>query len=129
MRFADLTVSAFLDALSGTGSAVSVVDVSTTATQQVPYTTVTEDSIAKVFAPYLENGYVPNGWTNWEAAFRVVKQPNERPGGPKAAVSTACGWPSTWDIATRWPEAWHCSPPRAAVRWRPVRSASTLVTR
>jgi uncharacterized repeat protein (TIGR01451 family) len=75
---------AFLDALSGTGSAVSIVDFSTTAAQQVPYTTVTADSIADVFAPYLKNGYVPNGWTNWEAAFQVVKQANARPGGPKA---------------------------------------------
>jgi uncharacterized repeat protein (TIGR01451 family) len=75
---------AFLDALAGTGSSVSIVDFSTTARQQVPYTTVTQDSIAQVFAPYLKNGYVPNGWTNWEAAFQVVKQANATPGGPTA---------------------------------------------
>ena len=75
---------AFLDALSGTGSSVSIVDFSTTARQQVPYTTVTQDSITKVFVPYLKNGYAPNGWTNWEAAFQVVKQANATRGGTKA---------------------------------------------
>ena len=75
---------AFLDALSGTGSSVSIVDFSTTAKQQVPYTAVTQDSITKIFAPYLKTGYVPNGWTNWEAAFQVVKQANAVPHGTKA---------------------------------------------
>ena len=76
--------TAFLDALAGTGSKVSITDFSTTATQQVPYTTVTQDSIDKVFAPYLKNDYVPGGWTNWEAAFQVVYQANATPGGTKA---------------------------------------------
>ena len=63
---------------------MSITDFSTTATQQVPYTTVTQDSIDKVFAPYLKNGYEPGGWTNWEAAFQVVEQANAAPGGTKA---------------------------------------------
>jgi uncharacterized repeat protein (TIGR01451 family) len=67
---------AFLNALAGTGSAVSIIDFSTTATRQVKYTTVTLDSIANVFNPYLENGYDPGGWTNWEAAFQEVRTAN-----------------------------------------------------
>jgi uncharacterized repeat protein (TIGR01451 family) len=67
---------AFLNALSGTGSKVSIVDFSTTAARPVGYTTVTSESIADVFEPYLRNGYNPNGWTNWEAAFQQVRSAN-----------------------------------------------------
>jgi uncharacterized repeat protein (TIGR01451 family) len=67
---------AFLNALAGTGSAVSIIDFSTTAQRQVKYTTVTAESIANVFNPYLENGYRPGGWTNWEAAFQQVRTAN-----------------------------------------------------
>ncbi len=74
----------FLDALAGTGSAVSIVDFSTSAAQPVPYTTVTASSIDSVFAPYLKNGYKPSGWTNWEAAFQKVRQANAVVGGTKA---------------------------------------------
>lgn len=74
----------FLDALAGTGSAVSIVDFNTTASQPVPYTTVTRTSIANTFAPYLRYGYRPSGWTNWEAAFQTVARANFAVGGPKA---------------------------------------------
>ena len=74
----------FLDALSGTGSSVSIVDFSTSAAQPVPYTTVTPGSIDSVFAPYLKNGYKPSGWTNWEAAFQKVREANAVPSGIKA---------------------------------------------
>jgi uncharacterized repeat protein (TIGR01451 family) len=67
---------AFLNALSGTGAKVSIIDFSTKANQQVPYTTVTADSIAGVFDDYLNNDYKPNGYTNWEAAFQTVHQAN-----------------------------------------------------
>jgi uncharacterized repeat protein (TIGR01451 family) len=67
---------AFLNALSGTGAKVSITDFSTTAKQQIKYTTVTDDSIKNVFNPYLDTGYSPNGWTNWEAAFQTVKEAN-----------------------------------------------------
>ena len=67
---------AFLDALSGTGSAVSIIDFSTTARRQVAYTTVTADSIANVFDPYIDNRYDPEGWTNWEDAFQEVRTAN-----------------------------------------------------
>ena len=73
---------AFLDALSGTGAAVSIIDFSTTAGRPVGYTTVTPDSIASTFEPYLKNGYRPNGWTNWEAAFQKVREANGQ--GPVA---------------------------------------------
>ncbi|HEY7044531.1 MAG TPA: vWA domain-containing protein, partial [Nocardioidaceae bacterium] len=69
--------TAFLNALSGTGAKVSITDFSTTAAQQVPYTTVTSDSIADIFDPYLKTGYKPSGWTNWEAAFQTVHQANK----------------------------------------------------
>jgi hypothetical protein len=67
---------AFLTALSGTGAAVSIVDFSTSAARPVGYTTVTVGSIANVFEPYLTNGYSPNGFTNWEAAFQEVREAN-----------------------------------------------------
>lgn len=73
---------AFMGALSGTGAAVSIVDFSTTAARPVGYTTVTADTIADVFEPYLKNGYKPNGWTNWEAAFQEVRTANDQ--GPRA---------------------------------------------
>ena len=71
---------AFLGALSGTGSEVSIVDFSTTAGRPIGYTTVTADSIENTFTPYIDNtngdGYNPAGWTNWEAAFHEVGQAN-----------------------------------------------------
>jgi uncharacterized repeat protein (TIGR01451 family) len=71
---------AFLDALSGTGASVSIIDFSTTAKQQVDYTTVTSESITNTFNPYIDNeipgGYNPSGWTNWEDAFDKVHQAN-----------------------------------------------------
>jgi uncharacterized repeat protein (TIGR01451 family) len=67
---------AFLNALSGTGAAVSIVDFSTTAARPVPYTTVTDGTIASTFEPYLANGYKPSGWTNWEDAFTKVREAN-----------------------------------------------------
>ncbi len=67
---------AFLNALAGTGAAVSIVDFSTSAARPVPYTTVTTQSIASIFEPYLKTGYSPNGWTNWQAAFEEVHEAN-----------------------------------------------------
>ena len=73
---------AFLASLSGTGSKVSITDFSTTAAQQVGYTTVTAASIANTFEPYLKNDYNPSGWTNWEDAFQKVAAANKA--GPVA---------------------------------------------
>jgi uncharacterized repeat protein (TIGR01451 family) len=73
---------AFLNALAGTGAKVSIVDFSTTAAQPVPYTTVTSDTIASTFNPYLANGYKPSGYTNWQAAFERVAAANTQ--GTKA---------------------------------------------
>jgi uncharacterized repeat protein (TIGR01451 family) len=67
---------AFLDALSGTGASVSIVDFSSTAAQQVAYTTVTPESITQTFEPYLRNVYKPSGYTNWQAAFAEVREAN-----------------------------------------------------
>jgi uncharacterized repeat protein (TIGR01451 family) len=65
-----------LDALSGTGAAMSIADFSTRADRPVGYTTVTPASIQNVFEPYLANQYEPGGWTNWEDAFREVREAN-----------------------------------------------------
>lgn len=73
---------AFLDALSGTGAKVSIVDFSSTAARPVGYTTVTPTSIAGTFEPYLTNAYKPSGYTNWEAAFQKVREANTQ--GPVA---------------------------------------------
>ena len=98
--------TAFLNALSGTGAKVSIIDFSTTAAQQVKYTTVTPDSITNVFNPYLRDGYRPSGWTNWEAAFQKVHQANKEGGtladlvvfmtdGDPTAHNNAGGSPTT----------------------------------
>ena len=70
---------AFLNALSGTGSQVSIIDFSTTAARPVGYHLVTGEvqpdgtggtgTIGTDFEPYLKNDYNPSGWTNWEDAF------------------------------------------------------------
>ena len=73
---------AFLAALSGTGSKVSIIDFSTSAARPIGYTTVTAESISQTFNPYIDNtnpggpGYNPSGWTNWEAAFEKVGKAN-----------------------------------------------------
>jgi uncharacterized repeat protein (TIGR01451 family) len=79
---------AFLGALSGTGSQVSIIDFSTNADRPIGYTVVTPESISGTFTPYIDNtnpggpGYNPSGWTNWEAAFHEVGEANG--GGTKA---------------------------------------------
>ena len=55
---------------------MSIVDFSSSAAQPVPYTQVTQTSIDTTFNPYLANGYNPNGYTNWEAAFQKVREAN-----------------------------------------------------
>jgi uncharacterized repeat protein (TIGR01451 family) len=67
---------AFLDALSGTGAKVSIVDFSSTASRSVAYTTVTPDTITNTFNPYLKDGYKPGGYTNWDAAMQKVREAN-----------------------------------------------------
>ena len=96
---------AFLNALSGTGAAVSIIDFSSTAARPVPYTTVTSSAITTVFEPYLKNGYAPSGWTNWEAAFQKVREANTQgtladlvvfvTDGDPTARNTASGDPVT----------------------------------
>jgi uncharacterized repeat protein (TIGR01451 family) len=56
---------------------VSIVDFSTRAQRPVDYTTVTDETMASVFNPYINNGYDPGGWTNWEDAFHEVKVAND----------------------------------------------------
>src|SRR4029078_9724445 len=57
---------ASLDALSGTGAKVSIVDFSSTASRPVGYTTVTPASIAGTFEPYLTTRYRPSRYTHSE---------------------------------------------------------------
>jgi uncharacterized repeat protein (TIGR01451 family) len=73
---------AFLDSLSGTGSKVALIAFSTTAKEEIPYTTVDSASITGTFTPYLNNQYKPGGWTNWEDAFKEAKETNTK--GPVA---------------------------------------------
>ena len=37
---------------------------------------MTDATIADVFEPYLRNGYRPDGYTNWEAAFQKTREAN-----------------------------------------------------
>ena len=94
---------AFLDALSGTGASVAITDFSTTAQLQVDYTTVTPESVANVFDPYIDDRYDPNGWTNWQAAFDTVHASNAKPGGKKAdlVVFITDGDPTARNTADR----------------------------
>ena len=73
---------AFIGALSGTGSKVSIIEFSTSANRPVGYTTVTSDTIASTFNPYIDKQYNPDGWTNWEDAFQLTHQANVQ--GPVA---------------------------------------------
>jgi uncharacterized repeat protein (TIGR01451 family) len=89
---------AFVGALSGTGSKVAIIDFSSTAALRIPYTTVDSTSISDVFNPYIDNtngnGYNPNGWTNWEDAFRVSKQTNADDGVADLVVFITDGDPT-----------------------------------
>jgi hypothetical protein len=85
---------AFLEAVSDTGAAIPIVDFSSTAEQQVPYTTVTPNAIANTFEPYLTNVYKPSGYTNWQAAFDEVEQVNASQTKADMVVSTTDGDPT-----------------------------------
>ena len=84
---------AFLNALSGTGSHVSIVDFSTNAARPVAYHLVTGEvqpdgtgatgTIESEFEPYLKDKYRSDGWTNWEDAFTEVKAANDEAGKPE----------------------------------------------
>jgi uncharacterized repeat protein (TIGR01451 family) len=91
---------AFLNALAGTGAKVSIVDFSTTAAQPVPYTTVTSATIASTFNPYLANGYRPNGYTNWQAAFEKVHGANTQGTKADLVVFITDGDPTARNTAT-----------------------------
>jgi uncharacterized repeat protein (TIGR01451 family) len=91
---------AFLDALSGTGAKVSIVDFSSTASRPVGYTTVTPASIAGTFEPYLVNGYKPSGYTNWEAAFQKVREANTQKPVADLVVFITDGDPTARNTAT-----------------------------
>jgi uncharacterized repeat protein (TIGR01451 family) len=91
---------AFLDALSGTGAKVSIVDFSSTAARPVGYTTVTPATIAGTFEPYLVNGYKPSGYTNWEAAFQKVREANTQKPVADLVVFITDGDPTARNTAT-----------------------------
>ena len=83
---------AFLNALSGTGSHVSIVDFSTNAARPVAYHLVTGEvqpdgtatgTIGSEFEPYLRDDYKSGGWTNWEDAFTEVKAANDEAENPE----------------------------------------------
>ena len=76
---------AFLDALSGTGSSVSIIDFSTSARGPSATPRSPRTRSPSVFEPYLKNGYKPSGWTNWEAAFQKVREANWPRGRPVPA--------------------------------------------
>jgi hypothetical protein len=85
---------AFTRALQNTGSRMAVAEFSTVArlplsgAAQSNYTTVTTDSIANVFDPYIEHRYAPFGGTNWEDGFRAGRYflPRPDPVRPHLAV-------------------------------------------
>jgi uncharacterized repeat protein (TIGR01451 family) len=87
---------AFLGALSGTGSAVSIIEFNDRARRPVGYTTVTDDTIREVFNPYLgptpgrpaDQVFDPRNpvvnATNWQDAFLEVSRANDSAQEPNA---------------------------------------------
>ncbi len=77
----------FTSALRNTGSRLAVSEFSTVARLPLAspatgeYTAVTDDTIRTIFDPYINNGYNPNGSTNWEDGFRVARYQLPRPSG------------------------------------------------
>jgi uncharacterized repeat protein (TIGR01451 family) len=94
--------SAFTSALKNTGSRMAVSEFSTVARLPLPgtasqnYTTVTDSTIATVFNPYINNGYSPNGSTNWEDGFRMGRYflPRPSPDTPHLTVFITDGDPN-----------------------------------
>jgi Mg-chelatase subunit ChlD len=117
---------AFLGALSGTGSKVAIVDFSTTAAKQVPYTAVDSGTIKSVFDKYLDTGYSPNGWTNWQDA--LIKSKDTSGDGPHAdlVVFVTDGDPTRSTTPPTHRRPTRATPPRSRRRFpRRTRSRGT----
>ncbi|MEZ4683847.1 MAG: VWA domain-containing protein [Caldilineaceae bacterium] len=75
------SVAGLLEALADTSSRVAVVEFNETARTPLGahYIDLTSDAVAPggVFDVYLQNNYVPNGFTNWDAAFAKVAEINQ----------------------------------------------------
>jgi uncharacterized repeat protein (TIGR01451 family) len=70
----------FVSALNNTGSRVGVVEFSKVARLPIDeYVTVTDQTLANRFLPYINNNYDPSGNTNWEDALRAARYFMERP--------------------------------------------------
>jgi hypothetical protein len=70
----------FVSALNNTGSRVGVVEFSQVARLPIAeYVTVTDETLANRFLPYINNNYDPGGNTNWEDALRAARYFMERP--------------------------------------------------
>jgi uncharacterized repeat protein (TIGR01451 family) len=91
---------AFLEGLSGSGARAAVIDFDDTASLELGYTTVTEDSIYDNDGPggtlgdfeaYMD-GFTANGLTNWEDAFLVA----ETLATADLVVLITDGDPTTW---------------------------------
>lgn len=70
----------FVSSLANTGSRVAVIEFSQVARLPVDrYITVTPETIASTFLPYINNDYNPGGNTNWEDALRAARYFLPRP--------------------------------------------------
>lgn len=93
---------AFTGALANTGSRMAVSEFSTVARLPLPgtasseYTTITDDTIADIFEPYIDDDYNPGGNTHWEDAFRVARYflPRPDPARPHLTVFLTDGDPN-----------------------------------
>jgi hypothetical protein len=112
--------STFLNALVDTGSRVTVVEFNSAARNPIPFTTVTPETIATIFDPYLIAGvdgspdddyYDPEDygssdyWTNWEDALEEVQAINTASGVAPLVVFFTDGNPTTYNGHTPPPEA------------------------
>ena len=73
--------SGFLSGLAGNGPLAAVVEFGTAADTPIGYTSITSESIAAVFDPYLQNGYdspsQSGPYTNWDDALSHVRALND----------------------------------------------------
>src|SRR3954452_3211010 len=79
--------NAFTSALNNTGSRIAVSEFSTVADLPLSgaardtYTTVTDQTRADTFGPYITGDYQPSGSTNWEDGLRMGRYFLPRPSG------------------------------------------------
>lgn len=98
------SVRSLLEALADTGSSVALVEFNLDARQPLPapaYHPVTSGpsgtlGAGGIFDTYLNHGYVPNGFTNWDAAFVQIEQINQANGAAPLVIFVTDSHPTVY---------------------------------